>query len=161
TKLLFKKQAVAATELVEAERKLRISVAQLEQARAEKRARQAKGVLEAETELARRQNECADARSQLKLLELGSRPEATEAGQAIVVRLQAELDHLQEVHKLLPVHSPVAGTITTPRLREKVGHYVKEGEIIASVDDLDSLQAEIALTEQDVARVRPGQKALF
>jgi hypothetical protein len=47
--------------------------------------------------------------------------------------------------------------VTTPRLRERVGQYVREGELICVVEDPDALEAEVALAEQDVARVRPGQ----
>jgi putative peptide zinc metalloprotease protein len=51
----------------------------------------------------------------------------------------------------------VAGTVTTPRLREKVGQYVKEGDLIGVVEAPEVLEAEVALPEQDVARVQPGQ----
>lgn len=51
----------------------------------------------------------------------------------------------------------VAGVITTPRLKEKLGHYVREGELICLIEETSGLEAEISLAEQDVARVEPGQ----
>ena len=53
--------------------------------------------------------------------------------------------------------SPVPGLITTPRLKEKVGEYVREGESILVVEEPADLEAEIAVPEQEVARVRAGQ----
>jgi multidrug efflux pump subunit AcrA (membrane-fusion protein) len=47
--------------------------------------------------------------------------------------------------------------VTTPRLREKVGQYVREGDLICVVEEPAGLEVEITLAEQDVERVRPGQ----
>ena len=51
----------------------------LAQTRAERQARDAKGVLEQQAELGRRDKELADARAALALLEAGTRPEEIEA----------------------------------------------------------------------------------
>ena len=56
------------------------------------------------------------------------------------------------------VFSPMSGLIVTPRLREKVGQYLREGDVICVVEGKTGLEIEIALVEQDVARVRPGQE---
>src|SRR5262249_53344255 len=45
----------------------------------------------------------------------------------------------------------------TPRLKEKVGQFVREGELICVVEEPACLEVEITLAEQDVERVRPGQ----
>jgi len=42
-------------------------------------------------------------------------------------------------------------------LKEKVGQYLREGDLIGVVEARSGLELEIALAEQDVARVRPGQ----
>ena len=57
----------------------------------------------------------------------------------------------------LVVHSPVPGVVTTPRLKEKIGQYVREGDLICLVEEPGALEAEVAVPEQDVARVRVGQ----
>ena len=47
--------------------------------------------------------------------------------------------------------------MTTPRLKEKAGQYFEEGDLICTVEEPADSQAEIALSEQDVSRVQPGQ----
>src|SRR5262249_59796264 len=51
----------------------------------------------------------------------------------------------------------VAGRATPARLKEKVGQFLREGELICVVEEPAELEAEVSLAEQDVARVRPGQ----
>jgi multidrug resistance efflux pump len=150
-------QVISAEEYGEAEKRCRVCRAQLEQARAEQQARQALGTREADAELARREKELADAQAALALLEAGSRPEEIEAARARLERLREELHYLEGLPDKMQVRSPIAGLITTPHLREKVGQYVREGELIGVVEDPSGLEAEIALAEQEVARVRPGQ----
>ena len=57
----------------------------------------------------------------------------------------------------LVVYSPLPGVVTTPRLKEKVGQYVREGELICLVEEPDAVEVEIAVPEQDAGRVRVGQ----
>jgi multidrug efflux pump subunit AcrA (membrane-fusion protein) len=150
-------KAISAEQHQEVERRYHVCRAQLEQAQAEKDARAAKGTLEAETELARRERELADVQATLSLLEAGSRPEEVEAERARLARLREEARYLEQLQDKLPVHSPVPGLITTPRLKEKVGQYLREGELICVVEEPAGLEVEITLAEQDVARVQPGQ----
>jgi multidrug resistance efflux pump len=90
-------------------------------------------------------------------MEAGSRPEEVEAERAKLARLEEEVRYLAGLVEKLRVYSPVGGIVTTPHLREKVGQYVKEGDLIGTVEEPAKLVAEITLPEQDVARVRPGQ----
>lgn len=150
-------QAISEAECAEAHTKCEIQLAQKEQTQAEKRAREALGNQRAESEVARRDKELADARSILTLLEAGTRPEEIEAVTAHLGRLQEEARYLEGQQSRLPVASPVAGVMTTPRLKEKVGQYVKEGDLIGVVEEPLVLDVEITLAEQDVARVQVGQ----
>jgi multidrug efflux pump subunit AcrA (membrane-fusion protein) len=43
-------------------------------------------------------------------------------------------------------------------LKEKVGQYLREGELICVVGGPSALEAEVSITEQDVARVRAEQR---
>jgi multidrug efflux pump subunit AcrA (membrane-fusion protein) len=149
--------AVSSEQYQEIRRRCEVCQAQLEQARAEKLAREARGALEAETELARRERELADVQATLTLLEACPRAEEVAAERARLDRLQDEVRYLEQVQDKLPIHSPVPGVVTTPRLKEKVGQYLREGELIGVVEDPAGLEAEITLDEQDVGRVRPGQ----
>ena len=157
SKLLVGRGAMAQEQIFEDEGKYRVSEAHLAEAQAAKRALQAKGTLEAEAEVARREKELAEARTVLRLLEAGSRPEEIEAQRARLAGMQDEIQHLEEQRGKQVVFSPMPGLITTPRLKEKVGQYLREGDLIGVVEARAALELEIALAEQDVARVRPGQ----
>jgi HlyD family secretion protein len=137
---------------------LEVREAMLSQAVAEKAARVARGAIEAEAELARREKELADARGTLILLEAGARPEEIEAERAKVARLAEELAYLRLQRERLPVVSPVTGAIITPRLKEKVGQYLKEGDTICVVDQTRELEVEVNLDEQELERVQVGQR---
>src|SRR5262249_11695543 len=74
-----------------------------------------------------------------------------------LARLQVEASYLEGVRERLPIQSPLAGVIVTPRLKERFMQYVREGDVIAVVEESAVLEAEITLAEQDVARVQPGE----
>jgi multidrug efflux pump subunit AcrA (membrane-fusion protein) len=156
-KVLLRRQALSEQELREAEGKFRVSQAHLAEAESAKRAHQAKGTVEAEAEVAKRDKELADAQAALRLLEAGTRPEEIQSEEARLTRLQEEVRHLESQRKKQAVASPVAGLVITPRLKEKVGQYVHEGDLICVVEEPAGLEAEISLGEQDVARIRAGQ----
>jgi multidrug resistance efflux pump len=90
-------------------------------------------------------------------MEVGSRPEEIEAERSKLRRLQEEIRHLEEQRRKQSISASVPGLITTPRVREKVGQYLREGDLICAVEEPAGLEVEIALAEQDVARVQPGQ----
>jgi putative peptide zinc metalloprotease protein len=156
--VLLDKQTISAEDYQEAKGRQQVCQARLEQAQAEKRARQAKGTLEAEAELARREKELADAGAVLRLLKAGSRAEEIEAEQARLARLGEEVRHLEQWRQKQAVTTPVPGLVTTPRLKEKVGQYLREGDLICLVEEPGAFEAGIVLAEQDVSRVRAGQE---
>jgi putative peptide zinc metalloprotease protein len=145
-------------QLQEAQKQLRVCRSLEQQAEAQKRIRQAVGTQEAEVELARREKDLGDARALLTILEAGSRPEEVEAARAHVVRLSEEIRYLEQQTQKLAVNSPVAGVVKTPRLREKIGQYFREGDPICEIEDLETLEVEIVLEEQEVTGVQPGQR---
>ena len=130
----------------------------LAEAQAARRALQAKGTLEAEAEVARRERGAGRSPGGLRLLEAGTRPEEIEAQRPGWPGSRRSCKHLEEQRRKQDVFSPISGLITTPRLREKMGQYLREGDLICVVEARAALEAEIALAEQDVARVRPGQQ---
>jgi putative peptide zinc metalloprotease protein len=154
---LRNQSAVSAEEYQTAQKQCRVSKSLEDQARARKRERLALGCLDSEAELARREKELADAQATLTLLEAGSRPEEIEAERARLARLEEEDRYLKGLQEKELVRCPIAGLITTPHLKEKIGRYLQEGELICEVEEPAQLQVEIALAEQDVARVRSGQ----
>src|SRR5262249_46109882 len=84
--------------------------------------------------------------------------EEVEAERARLARLQEEDRYLERLRDRLRVVCPVRGLITTPHLKEKVGQYVREGEVIAVGEEPAGLEVEVTLAEQGVERVRPGQE---
>ena len=154
---LLKESVLSDVEFQDAERREKVAGKVLSQQQAQLRARRELGTLEAEAERARREKDLADAEATLKLLEEGTRPEEIEAQESHLRRLREELGYLRSLEKRLPVCGGSGGTMVTPRLREKVGQYFKEGELICVIEDASSLEAEITLGERELPRVESGQ----
>ena len=154
---LHRRGVMAGQQLMAERKRLEISKMELRQAEAQRRAREAAGVLDAEAEAARRTKDLADVEAALKLLEAGSRPEDIEAETARKERLQEELAHLLETRSKLEIRSPSSGVMTTPRMKEKIGQYFEKGALICIIEDAAGLEAELALPEQEVHGVAAGQ----
>ena len=91
----------------------------------------------------------------------GSRVEELEATEAEVNRLRAQQLFLEEQCRLGVVNSPIAGVVTTPKLKEKLGQNIKKGELIALVHELATVTAEISIPEREIADVHLGQKIVL
>lgn len=156
--ILKKSKTISPQEFGDKQRDFQICVAKCEQTRAEKAALESLGTIEAESVLASRARDLAEEKSKMKMLELGTRPEEITAAEAQLSRLQVELDYLKSLQEKLPLVSPLAGVVITPRLKQKVGQYFTQGELICEVEDQSSLEVEITLPDQEAAPVRPGQE---
>lgn len=154
---LHQRGVMAGQQFLAEKKRFDVSVMQLQQAEAQRKARELAGTLDAEAEAARREKELADVEASLKLLEAGSRPEEIEAEKARRARLQEELAHLIDTKSKLEIVSPVGGIVTTARMKEKIGQYFEKGALICTIEDAAGLEAELALPEQEVQGVRPGQ----
>jgi multidrug efflux pump subunit AcrA (membrane-fusion protein) len=148
---------MAEQEFREVEKQLEVARSRTEEAVARKASRQAHGPLEAEAELARRERELAEAEAALAMLEIGTRPEEVEAEQAHLARVEEELRYLQSLRGKVVVATTIAGLVTTPRLKAQVGRYLREGELICAIEALGEVEAQVALPEEDRAKVQPGQ----
>jgi multidrug resistance efflux pump len=102
-----------------------------------------------------------EPRARLELLLAGTRPELIEATQAKIAALDAQCRHVEEQIRLLRINSPIAGVVTTHRLKEKVGQLVERGQLIGSVHAVKTVTLEIALPEQEIADVCVGQKVIL
>jgi multidrug resistance efflux pump len=60
--------------------------------------------------------------------------------------------------KHLEVRSPIQGTVTTPRLHDLLGAYLKSGTEVAEVADLSSMTARIYVPEYSMRDVRVGAR---
>jgi hypothetical protein len=59
------------------------------------------------------------------------------------------------------ISSPVSGQMLTPRVSEKIGQYMHDGDLICEMEDPRKLEIEISVLEQDALRVKIGQKVML
>jgi multidrug resistance efflux pump len=118
-------------------------------------------VLRATPLAAEREGTAADAASADRLASLAaSRGDPAEErlhrirGEA----LRRELAILDEELALTTVRAPVAGLVLTPRMEERTGRSLAEGEQLLVLGRTDTLELEFGVAQQDILRVRPGQE---
>jgi putative peptide zinc metalloprotease protein len=102
-----------------------------------------------------------EARARLELLRAGTRPESLIALEQEIVGAQARQHQLEERLARLVVTAPHGGVITTPKLTQRVGEYVKPGDLIAQLYAVDTVRAEIAVPEREIGDVRVGQRGVL
>jgi multidrug resistance efflux pump/putative methionine-R-sulfoxide reductase with GAF domain len=118
-------------------------------------------VLRATPLAAERQAKAADAATADRLASLSaSRGDAAEER---IQRIRAdalrrELALLDEELSLTNVRAPAAGMVLTPRLEERVGTSLAEGDWLLVLGRTDTLELEFGVAQHDVLRVRPGQE---
>jgi putative peptide zinc metalloprotease protein len=112
---------------------------------------------EAQEDLAVRQKEMEEAEGRLNMLRAGSRHEEIESVEAESRRWEANKRYLEGQLQRLNILSPIAGVITTPKLKERLGEHLNKGDLIAKVHELRTVTAEIAVPEREISDVRVGQ----
>jgi putative peptide zinc metalloprotease protein len=108
-----------------------------------------------------RGKELDEAKEHLQMLLAGSRPEEVEAVAAEVRRLEVQSRHYEDQLRLLSVASPVAGVVTTRKPKEIVGQRAAKGDLIVKVHELNTVTAEISVSEKDIDAVRVGQPVIL
>jgi GAF domain-containing protein/multidrug resistance efflux pump len=118
-------------------------------------------VLRATPLAAEREGTAADAATADRLASLAaSRGDAAEErlhrirGEA----LRRELALLDEELGLTTVRAPAAGLVLTPRMEERTGTSLAEGDPLLVLGRTDTLELEFGVAQQDVLRVRQGQE---
>jgi multidrug resistance efflux pump len=151
--------ALARLAVARAEEPLRLAEAEAERVRtlAARQVATRAELERAEEQVAVLANELEQARGRLAMLRAGNRPEEIAATAQAVARAKAERNRLEGEIARLAVIAPHAGVVMTPRLSQKVGEYVKPGDLIAEVHALDRLTADISVSERDIGEVRLGQ----
>ena len=117
-------------------------------------------VLRATPLAAEREGTAADAATADRLASLAaSRGDAAEErlhrirGEA----LRRELALLDEELGLTTVRAPAAGLVLTPRMEERTGTSLAEGDPLLVLGRTDTLELEFGVAQQDILRVRRGQ----
>jgi GAF domain-containing protein/biotin carboxyl carrier protein len=72
--------------------------------------------------------------------------------------LRREVALLDQELALTTVRAPVAGTVLTPRVEERVGASLNEGDLLLTLGRTDTLELEMGVEQRDILRVRPGQE---
>ena len=72
--------------------------------------------------------------------------------------LRRELALLDEELGLTAVRAPAAGVVLTPRMEERTGSSLTEGERLLVLGRTDTLELEFGVAQQDILRVQPGQE---
>jgi multidrug resistance efflux pump len=148
--------------VAKSEQRLRYAKTELERARrlAASEAASRQELDRAEEQVSVQTAELEGERARLQVLLAGSRPEEIAAMQEEIAHSEAELEHVESELARVWVTAAHGGTVTTPKLRERIGEYVKPGDLIAEVHALQTVTAEISLPEQDVGEVQVGRRGV-
>ncbi|HEY6148472.1 MAG TPA: GAF domain-containing protein, partial [Thermoanaerobaculia bacterium] len=106
----------------------------------------------------------ADARSAFQIAE-SDVSKFQEAGDSAAMfeaasrrdEMRAKLAFEEDRFEKTNLRAPVAGTIVTPRIEERVGQWLTRGTELCVVADLGTVLAEVAVPEMDASLVRQGQ----
>ena len=98
------------------------------------------------------------AEKNLELVKSGARDEQIKALEAEIRRLKVELAHAKEDLQLTTLLSPADGRIITPYLSQKVGQFLGVGDLLAVIEDAQTIIAEIEVPEENVGEVRIGAR---
>jgi putative peptide zinc metalloprotease protein len=74
-------------------------------------------------------------------------------------RLSRQLQQVSEMRSELQLTSPIAGTVITARVQDRLGSYLKEGDELLEVADLSEMKARIYVSEHDLAKVSADRPA--
>jgi multidrug resistance efflux pump len=102
-----------------------------------------------------------EARARLTVLEAGSRPEEITALEHDVAGSEADAARLRKRMASGVVVAPHSGVVTTRRIEQELGHYVKPGDVVAQVLEVRTVTAEIAIPEREVGDVAVGQRGVL
>jgi cobalt-zinc-cadmium efflux system membrane fusion protein len=72
--------------------------------------------------------------------------------------LRREVALLDEEVELTTLRAPVPGVVLTPRVTERVGTSLEEGDELLTIGRTDSLELDFGVPQRDIDRVRPGQE---
>lgn len=99
-----------------------------------------------------------ESQARLNLLLAGTRPESLATVEHEIASSVAERQRLEARLAQLAVTAPHPGVITTPKLKQRLGEYVRAGDLIAKVYGVETVRAEIAVPEREVGDVAVGQR---
>lgn len=96
------------------------------------------------------------AKERLGKVKNGSRPEEVRAAEAEVEAAKVRLELAGRKLALREIKTPIAGRINAPGLADKQGQFLQEGELLAVVQKVSRLHADMAADEAAAANIQVG-----
>jgi putative peptide zinc metalloprotease protein len=96
------------------------------------------------------------AHRNLILTRAGASESMIEASRAEVERLRIEVRYLEEELERVVLRTPIAGRVTTLYVQDQVGQWVLPGDVVANVEDTQTVWARIGVPEELMDGVRTG-----
>ena len=158
---LLRDELISRRDFEEVEEEVIVRELELEEAEAELRLILADSLADFTMGLAVTARELEEEEGRLRVLLAGSRPQEIEATEAGIAGLEARRRYLEDQLLRVKVVSPHAGIITTPRLEDQIGLRVDRGDLIAEVHELETVRAEIVISEQEIGDVQVGQRVVL
>jgi putative peptide zinc metalloprotease protein len=78
--------------------------------------------------------------------------------QADLQRYSSEIDELQKKIDKLTIESEIDGVVVTPRVEERLGDFIREGEILFELADYRQVKINIIIPEAEMSKVEVGQE---
>jgi putative peptide zinc metalloprotease protein len=103
-----------------------------------------------------KRKELAQAQSELKLLQAGSRKESIRAVESLVRKLEEKVSILGRQVELLKIRSPIDGTVATPYLHNRIGDFLDKGSVFCEVVSDGIMVIEMPIPEKEIGDVRLG-----
>ena len=97
-------------------------------------------------------------RRQLAILDKPPDIEEIQGLEAEVRRLKTLVVDYKRQLELTTLRAPVRGRVTTPQVEQRAGQYLKKGDLFATIEQAEAVQAEVQVPEQDAPLVSLGAK---
>jgi multidrug resistance efflux pump len=97
-----------------------------------------------------------EAQSELRKVKAGPHPKEIEALRYEIAGLQEQLVYYEQQLEKTSLFMPFDGRITTINLKDKLGLYLKKGDLFATVENDESLRVEFDVPEYDASEFAVG-----
>jgi multidrug resistance efflux pump len=93
------------------------------------------------------------ARTKLALVQSGALDMEIDVKQAEIRALEERLAQERTELERTQIYAPIAGTVVTPNVHQKLGDFLQEGELFAVIEDTRNARVEILIPEADILEV--------
>jgi len=110
----------------------------------------------AEQNLSLSRKDLERSQADLRVLVAGNRSETIREAEAEVDRLRASLGFLSQQIARTDILSPIAGIVSTHRLKERLKEHLEIGDDICEIVSFGTMLLEMPVSEKDIVDVREG-----